>query len=334
MTLASERGRLRARIGLAVCALALCWAPAAAQEVNGQSRTLARDLAVQGAVAFEQRDFEQALDRFDRAAQLFPAPSISIMQARVLVELGRWIEALDRYQAAAQFKLTPDAPQAYHRAQREAAEEGARLQQQVPHLEIRVTPADRAPAPEVHLDGKLVPPVLLNVERLVDPGEHSIEVLRAGVSIAAQRLTVVAGEHKLYTFDNAEAPPPSAPPPPALLVSAPAPLAEQPPTEAPRWLMPVAFGVGGVASAAAIYTGWRAVSAKQTLDETCTPACPSSMQDTLSSYRTYRTTFYVSAAVGLVGLGVGSYFALQPTAAEDQPQLLLTLHSVSLTGKF
>lgn len=237
-------------------------------------------------------------------------------------------------EAAAQSELTPDAPQAYHRAQREAVEEAARLQQQMPHLEIRVTSTDQTPAPDVHLDGKLVPPVLLNVERLVDPGEHSIEVLLAGVSLGTQRLTVVAGEHKLYTFDNAEAPPPSAPPPPALLVSAPPPLHEQPPTETPRWLMPVAFGIGGVASAAAIYTGWRAVGAKQTLDETCTPACPSSMQDTLSSYRTYRTTFYVSAAVGLVGLGVGSYFALKPTPEEDQPQRLLTLHSVSLTGKF
>ena len=58
----------------------------AAQSNGAESRTAARDLASQGIEAFERHDYAAAIDRFERAFALVPAPSISVMHARSLVQ--------------------------------------------------------------------------------------------------------------------------------------------------------------------------------------------------------------------------------------------------------
>src|SRR3972149_2702255 len=100
---------------------------ARAQEVDAQTRTLARDLAVQGAEAFEREDYVTALDRLNRAAALYPAPSIDVMRARALVRLGRLLEALDRYEETQRTPLAEDAPEAFRQAVSDAKREGAEL---------------------------------------------------------------------------------------------------------------------------------------------------------------------------------------------------------------
>ena len=52
-------------------------------EPSAEARSEARTLAAQGSDAFEAGDFATALARFDRAAQLVEAPTISLMQARI-----------------------------------------------------------------------------------------------------------------------------------------------------------------------------------------------------------------------------------------------------------
>ena len=119
-----------ARAQKALClALLLAFSSAApsvrAQDSDPETRTAAREMATQGAEAFEKQDYETALDRFQRASALFRAPSISVMEARTLVKLGRLLAALDKYESTRHIVLPPDAPEALHRAVEDAAHEAA-----------------------------------------------------------------------------------------------------------------------------------------------------------------------------------------------------------------
>ncbi|HEY3256853.1 MAG TPA: hypothetical protein VGJ91_23015, partial [Polyangiaceae bacterium] len=83
---------------------------------DAEMRTAARDLATQGAQAFDAGDYAQASDFFRRAHELVPAPSIALLHARSLAKLGQLLEAIDIYEQTARFKLPDDAPEAYLQA--------------------------------------------------------------------------------------------------------------------------------------------------------------------------------------------------------------------------
>ena len=76
----------------------LCARTASAEEPDAGTRVAARELAVSGAEAFDKREFATALDRFQRAESLYKVPSISIMVARCFANVGRVVEAVDKYE--------------------------------------------------------------------------------------------------------------------------------------------------------------------------------------------------------------------------------------------
>src|SRR5689334_5824751 len=90
--------RLAVWLSLASClSLSLPLSPSAtrvafAQEDDPLKRSAARDLAIQGAEAYDAGDFSTALDRFTRASALVSAPTLLVMQARSFLALGRWLE--------------------------------------------------------------------------------------------------------------------------------------------------------------------------------------------------------------------------------------------------
>src|SRR5687768_16557217 len=115
----------RVRFSSALVAALLCL-PVARRaegqpEVDSHTRTAARTLAAEGTEAFMRKDYPQALDLFRRAGSLVPAPTIALMEARTLVELGRWVEAIDAYAAVQKAREDPENP-----AFRQAADDAAR----------------------------------------------------------------------------------------------------------------------------------------------------------------------------------------------------------------
>ncbi len=336
MISASDRGIRRLwRAARAAACLLLCasWANAD----DAEMRAVARDLAVQGAEAFERGDYDQALDRFERAAVLVEAPSISLMQARSLVAVGRWVEGLDKYYETARSQLAPDAPQAFRLAIADAAREAAELEVRMPHLEIRIGAGQGVPeGMTVMLDGKEVPEVLLNVPRPVDPGEHDVVATASEDRSVSERVVVLEAEHKLVSvpvFDQVvvQAPEPE-PIPPSPVKREP-----QPPKERQLrdWATPVAFAVGGVGIAAATLSGMQAHDEQNQLEELCDPGCPPSAAETLSSYRTQRTLFYVSLGVGMAGLGAGAYLSLTDgNDSEAGVAIALTPAGARVEGRF
>jgi hypothetical protein len=293
---------------LLLAALALSVAPQARAD-DAETRTIARELAMQGATAFESGDYSTALDRFQRAASLFQAPTITLMEARTLVRLNRFVEALDRYVTTQRMALPPDAPEALTQAVADARREEEELRARTPWLKIVVQGAKETDEVHVTLDGKPVPGVLLNVERPIDPGDHEVQASVAGAPPVRRLISVNEGQHsiahlRLYAPED----PGSTH---AMSVSAATTQASESSANESRksWGYAVGgFGIGALGVSA--ITGVIALNKQSSLDEICHPGCPESAADDISSFHLNRTLSYVTLGIGLAGVGTGAYLLL------------------------
>lgn len=175
-------------------------AEGAGPENEEQKRSIARGYVVTGDESFEQGDLRRALDRYERAERLIPAPTVRLRLARTLARLGKLVEARVKYQEAAKADIASDAPAAYFKAVVEAQKELAALEPKIPTVEI-VAPAG---AGDATIDNTLVPEDALRAPIPVNPGTHTIELPCCGKQTTSPkegerlRLTFVAstGEEK------------------------------------------------------------------------------------------------------------------------------------------
>ena len=276
----------------------------AAQAEDAEMRTAARDLATQGAQAFEAGQYAQASDFFRRAHELVPAPSIALLQARSLAKLGQLLEAIDIYEQTARLKLAEDAPEAYSQAVETAHNEVEEVRKRLPRLKLTLVGIAQGDVPQVTIDEKPTPAVLLGVERPVNPGPHQMAVRVGGQLRASRELNTLEGESYQVELDAA----------PARLTAKPAVFAQQEgsssdhssaATSSGRPLAYVALGVGVLGLGLGTYTGLVALHHKSNLDSACHPDCPPTSADDLSGFRSNRTVSWVSYGVGIASTAAG-----------------------------
>lgn len=304
-------------------------------EPSDAHRAAARDLAQQGAEAYDAGDYGTALDRFNRAAALVAAPTLTIMQARCLAALGKWIEALERYREIERSPLTPDAPAAFVQAASEARAEAQALEARLPRISIRLEPTNGQAT--VWLDGKQVPHALLNVEYPIDPGPHVLSASAPELPPFEQHVTlterqlwqVVVPAAALPTIEEQTPPPESSKAPPK--PSTPPPHVAD---RAPSWIAPVALSVGAGGFGTAIVAGVLASQRHTRLERVCTPDCPQEAAADLEAFRLYRGLFFVGGALALVGAGVGTYFLVFASDSPDGVALGLSPYGAHMRARF
>jgi len=327
VTSVSERPRARLfRLTLLACCL---WSTGALGQSSDDPRAQARVIAAEGSEAFEQRDFERALALFQRASTIVQAPTITLMQARTLVELGRLMEGLDQYTATQRMLAIDPGNDAYRQAADAAQLELGPLLARIPTVRVHVIGTEPDEQVDIVIDGKPASPQVAAVERPLDPGHHRIEARAAqGRSGAAEvdlaERARVDLEVKIPPLPAKVVPPPPAPPPPP-----------PPPASGSSWQSTVgwtlaitgaAFTVGG------IVTGAMALSDKSTLDDVCKPGCPPSQADTIDQFRTERTLSYIGFGVGAAALVGGTVLILN--SPSSHVGLSVTPYRVALSGTF
>lgn len=320
MISASERRR--ALVACLVFAAATLVGSVAAADDYGDTdaRTAARALAAQGSTAFEQRDFERALTLFQRAGAIIPAPTITLMEARTLVELGRLVDALERYEATERM-VTLDATNAtFQDAAAAAQRESDSLLQRIPTLRVRVDGALPGEVLELSVDGKKVQPALAAVDRPCDPGPHRIDARASSGRTATRELTLAERAHEDVVLVLGPLPPP-----------APAPVAKAD-GNAGRTLGFVLVASGAAFTLAGTLAGVMALGEKSDLDAVCHPGCPPEMADTLDAYRRERTASYATLALGGVALATGAYLVFSHPVRGVA--LYVTPNNVAMAGQF
>ncbi len=314
----------------------------AAEQLDPETRVLAREFAIRGAEAFEAGDFKAALENFNRASTLLDVPSIAVMQARTFVKLGRWIEGLDRFQQTARMELEANAPLPYKEAVRQAATEAEALRLQIPQVSLNFPQAtiDGGPHFEIHFDDKVVPLALLNISRPIDPGEHEVRAASNGN---------VYFKRTIHATPNQQIQISITPPPDMSDMASSVPnrskaAAEQllDPDQSPdraelNWPFYGALGLTGLGLVGAITTAVLATDHKATLDDVCNQAtgeCPSQYQDDISALKTHRTLFYVSTGLTVLAGGVATYLWLSDRDHSTGVALRLSPASATLVGRY
>ncbi len=177
---------LTTRSLFAVTALGACLlgavSPAWAQ--TDEQRAGARTLATEGALAFNEGRFKDAVDLFSKAESLVHAPPHLLFMARAHAKLGQFVKAREAYMKIIKEQLAPNAPQAFRDAQISAEEERKQVEPRIGRLTIKVEGAGDAKDLVVAVDGQPVPAVLLGVPQPIDPGDHSITATATGFKAA------------------------------------------------------------------------------------------------------------------------------------------------------
>lgn len=279
-------------------------------EPDERTKAAARQLAQDGARAFDAGRHAEARDLLDRAYRLYPAPTIAVLEGRALEKLGQLVEAAEHYERARRTRLSPQASQAFHAAVFEAERALAALRPRIPQLTIQVIglPADH-PELDVELDGARVPPALIGVRRPIDPGEHRVVARVAGGPPVERVFRIAERQHEKVEL------PIIAPPPIARDDSRARSSDSDGGSNAQRTWGYVGLGVGAAGIATGAVAGLVMLDRKSRLDDACTPTCPESSQDDLDTFRSARTWSLIGYGVGVVGLATGAVLVL--TAPSD-----------------
>ncbi|HWZ92030.1 MAG TPA: hypothetical protein VNW92_24365, partial [Polyangiaceae bacterium] len=304
------RMRFSLRTVVVAAGLVLC-APAAHAE-DAETRTAARDLATQGAEAYDAGQYAQANDFFSRAYELVHAPSIALMRARSLAKLGQLLEAIDIYEQTARVKLAAGAPEAYVAAVDTARTEVESVRLRVPRLKLSLTHVQAGESPEVTIDDKPTPPALLGVDRPMNPGAHHVAVLVSRQIRSTRELELEEGKSYEVELDAAsvsesgaaeQAPASTAPVAPSAPPNTNSSASSSMP--ATRVFGYAGLGLGAVGLGVGTYTGLVALHHKSQLDAACHPGCPESSSADLSGFRNNRTASWLGYGVGVAAAAAG-----------------------------
>jgi hypothetical protein len=325
-----------------------------------EQRAGARTLATEGAAAFNEGRYKDAVDLFIKAESLVHAPPHLLFMARSHAKLGQFVRAREAYMKIVKEQLPPNAPQAFRDAQTTAEEERKQVEPHIGRLTIKVEGADAAKDLSVAVDGQPVSAVLLGVPQPIDPGTHTITASATGFKAQPASVTLKdAGQASviLKLEPDGSAPPPVAAPAgaaPATTGGVVSTLPNEPPSDtgAPsggnsgmRIGSYVAFGVGAVGVALGTVFVLQSSSKRKDADKEA-EACPcekgtpiaekiAGLDDDARSAQTLGIVGYVVGGLGVatgVTLLILSSKKEEPKSAYVRPYV--GLGAVGVQGAF
>ena len=190
----------------------MCAATVPVYAQTDEQRAGARSLATEGASAFSDGRFKDAVELFSKAESLVHAPPHLLFIARASTKLGQYVKAREAYLKISKEQLPANAPQAFRDAQGAASREMAAIDHKIGALAIKVEGGGEAKDLQVKLDGNAIPAVLVGVSQPVDPGEHRVEAVATGYRAQPKSIKVGDGEKTSVTV-KLEVDPNAAPPP-------------------------------------------------------------------------------------------------------------------------
>lgn len=330
---AQNAARMKLGVTSLALALSLVAFPALGQQADEATRTAARALGTAGVDAYQANDFATANDKLEKAYAILRVPTLGLWSGRALVQVGKWVEASERFLEVTSLQVPTGDYAVQKQAQADAAVELKTLTPRVPVVTVTAKGAALADC-NVTIDGQPVASSLLSAGRLMNPGKHVIEA-RHGNEQTRTEITVAEGEHPTAVLEFSA-------PPPAPLVAA-APPAAPPPREAGAeqgsmqrtwgWF---ALGAGGVGLVVGGITGGIALGQKGNLDSNANckdDKCAPSERDDVDSYNAMRTVSTVGFIAGGTLAALGAVLLVTaPSGATAQAYV--GPQSVGLRGRF
>jgi hypothetical protein len=287
-----------------VVALALLAPTAAAAQappappVSAAQQDLARSKARQGLRLFGAERFQEAYEVFREAAQIVPAPSVTLYVARCQRKLGKLLEARDTYEQLVAERLPPDAPAAFLEAQHDARNELGSLRQSIPSIRVVVTGVPSGAA-VVKLGGAPLP----EPWKELNPGTYTVTASARGAEELVR--TVHLAERESQTVElpfkvRSDAS--------VGRFAGPAPAHAASPPQVSRSLVPVglSFGAGAVGLGVGAVTGALALGKVNDLKSRCQgTVCPGADREDADTAGLFGDVSTVAFIVGGAGTAAG-----------------------------
>lgn len=254
------------------------------------TKSAARKLGEEGIALFDKEQYAEALEKFNLADQLVPAPTLGLRAARCLVKLGRLVEASERYLEVTRMDLKGlTITAAFRKAQADALKEREELLPLIPTLSIEVR-GPQGNGISIFVDGEQIPTALVGQTRPIDPGKHEVEV-RRGETKVTQTVDIGVKRAEKLVFELPALPKP------------------KPPEPDPVWRTIAWIGVGLGAGGAIAFgvNGTLAISLEQDLLKGKCPdrVCPPEYHADVDRFAMYKVATTVGIVTGALGLAVG-----------------------------
>lgn len=323
--------RVSLRALLAIVAALLLAQPASGASVAAEDAVAAALLAQRAQQAYEEGEYERALERAVEAYGLVPAPTLALLEARALVQLDRWLEARSRYRVAAR-PSGDDAPVAFQRARRQAFTELKQLQEELPQLRLVLDPPD-APvdALRLELDGLPVPAKLVGLLTPRDPGRHVLRYWIDGVQ-KTQRFELTPRSRRVLVI---ETPRKLKLPPSHILSTVTSAGISGPHTDWRPYAAWGALGVGAASATAGVLLGTQGMRLRSELEQRCgEEPCPADAKDAVSRYRRARDLSAASYLLSFAATMTGGLLLWQTETEGRQTELLVGVGRCDVRGTF
>ena len=212
--------------------------------VSDAERAGARAAANQGADAFDQGKWAEAVELFGRAEALVHSPIHLSYIARAQLKLGHWVEAYELFNRIKREPLEAPVSTPVSNAVADANRQLSMLDAQLPYVTLIVKGTDTQGV-SVTMDGAAVPNALIGVLHPVNPGTHKFRA--ASATQASPEQTVEVKPAARQTVELVLAPTATAVPvtPAAVAAAQPAAAPEPPPEPASGSSSGSALRIGG-----------------------------------------------------------------------------------------
>jgi hypothetical protein len=141
---------------------------------TGAERQTALKLGGEALDLYTAGDYGAALEKFQKADDLVPAPTLKLHIARCLAKLDRMKEAAEKYREVIATELDASSPQVHRDARKKAVPELAELLEAIPTARAIVKGPGAADA-KLLMDGKLLDVSQIGEKMSLDPGHYRFE---------------------------------------------------------------------------------------------------------------------------------------------------------------
>lgn len=315
-------------VSAAAVALLLSLPGAAHAQDDSSTVAAARAIGTEGLKLAEAGNCAEAIDKLERAEKLHHAPTTQVRLGECYVQTGRLVLGLEHLRKVARETLPADAPPAFAGAKARAQKVIEDTQGRIAQLHVEVTVPSGA-APEVRIDGDVVPAALLGADRPTDPGSHTVEVTAPGHKRVTQNVLLKDGERKAlaFTLEVDVSALPAASSTPAGEPAQPEPIAAETTPAAERRADPMRIAgwtllaVGGAGLVTGTVAGILGLGTKSSLDDACgnEKQCAPSEQGRLDRLKTESTIGTIGFVVGAVGVASGvTLLLLAPSSKKTE----------------
>lgn len=258
----------------------------------------ARALGTEGFLLADSGRCDEAIEKLGRAERLHHAPTTATRLAECEIETGKLVAGTERLQRVIREVIPTNAHPAFGAAQARARDVLDRTIARVPTLRLTVkTPAPR-PRLFITIDGEPTTDAIVDADRRIDPGTHTIVVSADGHRPQRAQITIAETETKTVALELVALPARAGDRPPEPVLSVP---------EAKRSTAPAValFAIGGLGLAAGVAGAVNVATKSYALENACSEfVCPPESERDIRDAKTWATVStvgFVTAGVGLAG---------------------------------